>query len=171
MNDDEAFEQLQIAVQNQQHGPGKIAKLAQDGFDLNYSPLPQHPVFLAIAFHHFNIVNALIDHGLRFDHRDPQHQNASLIQRLRSQRDFFEGFVNSPDHKESRSIIKRRLQGTLQAIEKYDRLVAAGTIAPIEDAPEQTGAELADQLEEKLKDIPGMQEAMQALLNNLRNES
>lgn len=171
MNSEEAFEKLQIAVQNPQLGPRQIAKLASAGFDLNDSPQPQHPIFIAIACHHFNIVNVLIDHGVRFDHRDPRYHNASVIQRLRSQRDFFEGLVESPDHKESRAIIKRRLKATHQAIEKYNRLVAEGTIEQIEDAPEQTNADLANQLEEKLKDIPGMGDALQALLTKLRSES
>jgi len=49
--------------------------------------------------------------------------------------------------------------------------VAEGTIEQIEDAPEQTYADLANQLEEKLKDIPGMGDALQALLTKLRSES
>jgi hypothetical protein len=117
-----------------------------------------------------NLVNALIDHGVRFDHRDPGQHNASLIQRLRSLRELFGELADSPDHRASRGIIRRRLQGTEQAIEKYESLVAQGAIDPADDAPQPTGGDIADQLEAKLKDLPGVGDALQELLRKLREE-
>ena len=151
MDRDEAFQQLQLAVQDPQHGPRQISKLAESGVDLNYSSCPQHPIFEAIGFHHMNIVNVLLENGVRFDHRDPKHHNASVIQRLRSQRDFFQGLADSPAHKESRGVIKRRLKLTLKAIEIYDSAIAKGQLDEIADVSEPTHEEVMKALQERLR--------------------
>jgi hypothetical protein len=151
MNRDEAFQQLKIAVQDPNRGPRKISELADSGFDLNHSTDPKHPIFLAIALHHFKIVTHLLKNGVRFDHRDPGYYNASVIQRLRSLRNFFAGLVKSPDHKASRNIIKTRFKAVEESLAIYDAQIASGQIEEIPDSPEPTLEESLAAIQKRLE--------------------
>lgn len=87
---------------------------------------------------------------VRFDHRDPRHHDASVIQRLRSLRVLFAEVVGSPDHKETRAIARRRLKATEAAIQLYESSVARGEIGEIADVQEPTHAENLRKIQEML---------------------
>jgi hypothetical protein len=153
---DDPCQTLFVAVQDQQNGPRTIRALAKTGFDLNSCRDPhtqQHPIFLAIACHHMGIVQVLLESGVRFDHRDPRHHNASVIQRLRSLRSLFEETVASPQHKATRDIAKRRLAATVAAIAMYEGQLARGEVQVIPDVVEPTHDEVMQKLQERLQNL------------------
>jgi hypothetical protein len=90
---------------------------------------------------------------LPFDHRDPRHYNASVIQRLRSLRTLFAETVSGPDRNPTRASAKRRPAATEAASKIHDDQLAHGEIEAIADVPEPTHEEVMKPLQETLRGL------------------
>lgn len=80
---DGMFCQLYYASSNPTHG-GKLAtKYVDEGYDINFVlPTFRHPIFGAIDSEAFGVAVTLLALGTRTTHVDPQHENASVQDRL-----------------------------------------------------------------------------------------